>query len=55
MRALVYTAPLQVAIEDRPRPQAAEDEIEIAIASHQLKVIVHESSILPLISLDWVY
>ena len=33
MRALVYTAPLQVAIEDRPRPQAAEDEIEIAIAT----------------------
>lgn len=33
MRALVYTAPLQVEIEDRPRPQATADETEIAIVA----------------------
>jgi len=33
MRALVYTAPLQVVMEDRPRPQAAAGETEIAIAA----------------------
>lgn len=33
MRALVYTAPRQVAIEDRPRPQVAEGEVEIAVAA----------------------
>ncbi len=32
MRALVYTAPHQVTMEDRPRPQAAEGEVEIAVA-----------------------
>ena len=31
MRALVYTAPGRVAMEERPRPQAAEGECEIAI------------------------
>ncbi|MGA3045119.1 MAG: alcohol dehydrogenase catalytic domain-containing protein [Terracidiphilus sp.] len=33
MRALVYTAPRQVVVEDRPRPQAADGEIEIAVAA----------------------
>jgi len=33
MRALVYTAPLQVAMEDLPRPQAGAGEIEIAIGA----------------------
>lgn len=33
MRALVYTAPHQVIIEDRPRPQAASGEVEIAVAA----------------------
>lgn len=32
MRALVYTAPRQVALEDRPRPQAAAGESEIAVS-----------------------
>lgn len=31
MRALVYTAPGQVAMEERPRPQPAPGEVEIAI------------------------
>lgn len=31
MRALVYTAPLQVAIEERPRPRPSAGETEIAI------------------------
>jgi len=33
MRALVYTAPLAVAMEDRPRPQATAGECEIAIGA----------------------
>ena len=33
MRALVYTAPRQVEMEDRPRPVPAEGEVEIAIAA----------------------
>jgi len=33
MRALVYTAPRQVVIEDWPRPVPAEGEIEIAVAA----------------------
>lgn len=33
MRALVYTAPRQVVMEDWPRPVAAEGEIEIAVAA----------------------
>jgi len=33
MRALVYTAPRQVVMEDWPRPLAAEGEIEIAVAA----------------------
>jgi threonine dehydrogenase-like Zn-dependent dehydrogenase len=33
MRALVYTAPGQVAMEDRPRPKAAAGECEIAISA----------------------
>jgi 2-desacetyl-2-hydroxyethyl bacteriochlorophyllide A dehydrogenase len=32
MRALVYTAPLQVVIEDYPRPHPAAGEVEIAVA-----------------------
>jgi threonine dehydrogenase-like Zn-dependent dehydrogenase len=31
MRSLVYTAPCQVAMEDRPRPQAGSGESEIAV------------------------
>lgn len=33
MRALVYTAPKQVRMEDRPRPEVQENEIEIAVAA----------------------
>jgi threonine dehydrogenase-like Zn-dependent dehydrogenase len=33
MRALVYTAPHQVTLEDRPRPRAVQGECEIAVAS----------------------
>lgn len=33
MRALVYTAPRQLVMEDRPRPVPAEGEIEIAVAA----------------------
>lgn len=33
MRALVYTAPGQVAMEDRPRPRAVDGEIEIAVTA----------------------
>jgi threonine dehydrogenase-like Zn-dependent dehydrogenase len=33
MRALVYTAPHQVTLEDRPRPRAAVGECEIAVAA----------------------
>ena len=33
MRALVYTAPHQVALEDRPRPQPRPGEMEIAVSS----------------------
>lgn len=33
MRALVYTAPRQVTMEDRPRPVAGADEVEIAVAA----------------------
>jgi len=33
MRALVYTAPGQVALEERPRPQAAAGETEIAVTA----------------------
>jgi threonine dehydrogenase-like Zn-dependent dehydrogenase len=33
MRALVYTAPHQVAMEERPRPRAAEGESEIAVVT----------------------
>jgi threonine dehydrogenase-like Zn-dependent dehydrogenase len=33
MRALVYTAPRQVAMEDRPRPRAAAGESEIAVTA----------------------
>jgi threonine dehydrogenase-like Zn-dependent dehydrogenase len=33
MRALVYTAPRQVVVEDRPRPQSAAGECEIAVAA----------------------
>jgi 2-desacetyl-2-hydroxyethyl bacteriochlorophyllide A dehydrogenase len=33
MRALVYTAPFQVALEDRPRQHAGPGEVEIAVAS----------------------
>lgn len=33
MRALVYTAPRQVAMEDRPRPVINQDEVEIAVAA----------------------
>jgi 2-desacetyl-2-hydroxyethyl bacteriochlorophyllide A dehydrogenase len=33
MRALVYTAPRHVAVEDRPRPLAADGEIEIAVSA----------------------
>ena len=33
MRALVYLAPRQVVIEERPRPHAADGEVEIAVAA----------------------
>jgi len=33
MRALVYTAPKQVLMEDRPRPEVRENEVEIAVAA----------------------
>jgi threonine dehydrogenase-like Zn-dependent dehydrogenase len=33
MRALVYTAPRQVTMEDRPRPVTGTDEVEIAVAA----------------------
>lgn len=33
MRALVYTAPRQMALEERPRPRAAAGEMEIAVAA----------------------
>jgi 2-desacetyl-2-hydroxyethyl bacteriochlorophyllide A dehydrogenase len=33
MRALVYTAPHQVSLEDRPRPVAGPGEVEIAVAT----------------------
>ena len=33
MRALVYTAPRQMTLHDRPRPAANEDEVEIAVSA----------------------
>jgi 2-desacetyl-2-hydroxyethyl bacteriochlorophyllide A dehydrogenase len=33
MRALVYTAPGRVVVEDRPRPNPADGEVEIAVAA----------------------
>src|SRR5579862_4206469 len=33
MRALVYTAPKQVLMEDRPRPAVQANEVEIAVAA----------------------
>jgi threonine dehydrogenase-like Zn-dependent dehydrogenase len=33
MRALVYTAPRQLVMEDRPRPRTADGEIEIAVTA----------------------
>ena len=33
MRALVYTAPKQVLIEDRPRPEVQKNEVEIAVTA----------------------
>jgi threonine dehydrogenase-like Zn-dependent dehydrogenase len=33
MRALVYTAPKQVTMEDRPRPEVSGGEVEIAVAA----------------------
>ena len=33
MRALVYTAPRQLMMEDRPRPAMRSDEVEIAVAA----------------------
>lgn len=33
MRALVYTAPRQMTLQDHPRPVASEDEVEIAVSA----------------------